>query len=109
MCGVSGRYVFLAATLVLLAAPSAVRTGEAELGAYLASECKSCHQPDGTDRGIPSIVGWKESDFIAAMRGFRSAAQGNPVMHSVAASLSDDEIAALACFFAALRPGEDPQ
>ena len=107
----SGRSFFLAAAVVAafvsLAAPLAVKAGVGELGAYLASECMSCHQPDGGDQGIPSIVGWKESDFIAALRAFQSGVRRNPVMRSVATSLSDDDIAALACFFAALRPMEN--
>ena len=102
-----GLSFFLVAAVILLAAPFATRAGDGELGAYLASECTSCHQPDGRDQGIPPIVGWKESDFIAALWAFQSGVRRNPVMRSVATSLSDDEIAALACFFAALRPREN--
>ena len=107
MRGVGGASFFLVAAIVSLAAPFAVRAGDGALGAYLASECTSCHQPDGRDQGIPSIVGWKEDDFVAAIRAYRSGAGRNPVMRSVATSLSDDDIAALACFFAALRPREN--
>ena len=97
----------IGAVFVLLAEPFVARAGDGELGAYLASECTSCHQLDGRDQGIPSIVGWKEDNFIAAMRAFQSGARRNPVMRSVATSLSDDEIAALACFLAALKPKEN--
>jgi cytochrome c len=109
MCGAGSPSFFLVAAIVLLAAPLAIRAGDSELGAYLASECTSCHQPDGRDQGIPSIIGWKEGDFVAAMRAFQSGKAQNPVMRSVATSLSDDEIAALASFFAALRHGEKLQ
>lgn len=109
MRAIGGTCFFLSAALASLIAPSAVRAGDSEWGAYLASECMTCHQRNGAKDGIPSIVGWKESRFIAAIRAFQFGIRRNPVMRSVATSLSDDEITVLACFFAALESGEEPQ
>lgn len=44
--------------------------GESEYGEYLSSECKTCHQQDGSDQGIPSITLWPEKDFVVAMHAY---------------------------------------
>jgi cytochrome c len=99
-----------AAAVLSLASPVALALADDnELGAYLASECVACHRHDGADLGIPSIVGWRESDFAAALRAYRTGARHNQVMRSVAGTLSDDDVAALAGFFAAMKPKESTQ
>ena len=74
-------------------------SGDAEYGAYLAGECITCHQTDGTDEGIPSIVGWPHDDFVIAMQAYKHGNRVHPVMQLVAGRLSDEEIAALAAHF----------
>ncbi|MDF0600008.1 c-type cytochrome [Psychromarinibacter sp. C21-152] len=75
--------------------------GDAEYGAYLSSECTTCHQAEGGDEGIPSIVYWPEEDFVVAMHAYKSKAREHPVMNMIAGRLNDEEIAALAAYFAA--------
>jgi cytochrome c len=74
--------------------------GDPEYGAYLASECTTCHQADGGNQGIPSIVYWPEEDFVIAMHAYKTRKRANPVMQMVAGRLGDEEIAALAAYFA---------
>ena len=74
----------------------------ARYGRHLAQECTSCHRLDGVDNGIPSIVGWPQDAFIATMQFYRSGARTNPVMISVANSLSDEQLRALAVYFASV-------
>ncbi|MES2969071.1 MAG: c-type cytochrome [Pseudomonadota bacterium] len=76
--------------------------GDPAYGAYLSSECTTCHQTDGTDQGIPSITRWPEVDFIAAMHAYKRKLRPHPVMQMMAGRLSNDEIAALAAYFATL-------
>ena len=45
--------------------------GDREYGEYLSAECKTCHQADGSDAGIPSINNWPEDDFVAAMQAYK--------------------------------------
>ena len=68
--------------------------GDAEYGEYLSSECLTCHQPDGADEGIPSIVYWPEEDFVVAMHAYKQKLRPHPVMQLMAGRLSDEEIAA---------------
>lgn len=76
--------------------------GDAEYGEYLSSECSTCHQRDGTDQGIPAIIGWPEEDFVAAMQAYKVKLRPHPVMQMMAGRLSDEEIAALAAYFATM-------
>ncbi len=73
--------------------------GDPEYGAYLSSECTTCHQRDGTDQGIPSITNWPAEDFVVAMHAYKRKLRPHPVMQMMAGRLSDDEIAALAAYF----------
>jgi cytochrome c len=74
--------------------------GDVEYGAYLAQECLTCHQRSGSDAGIPAITGWPEADFVVAMHAYRRGLRPNAVMQMVAGRLGDEEIAALAAWFA---------
>lgn len=77
--------------------------GDPEFGQYLSSECTTCHQRDGSDAGIPSITSWPEEDFVVAMHAYKRKLRPHPVMQMMAGRLSDEEIAALAAYFAALE------
>lgn len=77
--------------------------GDSAYGEYLSSECVTCHQEDGEDRGIPSITGWPKDDFVIALHAYKSKARPHPVMQMIASRLSDEEIASLAIYFEELR------
>jgi cytochrome subunit of sulfide dehydrogenase len=70
-------------------------------GAQLAATCAACHRLDGHDKGIPSIVGLSEEQFVTVMRAFKSGERSGPIMGTMARSLSNEEIAILARYFAA--------
>ncbi len=76
--------------------------GDAEYGEYLSGECTTCHQAKGGDAGIPSIVLWPEQDFVVAMHAYKNKQRNHPVMQMVAGRLGDEEIAALAAYFASI-------
>lgn len=85
--------------------PTPVAADDAKLSAYgrhLAQECTSCHRIDGVNSGIPSIIGWPTDVFVTTMRYYRDGARTNPVMVSVAGSLNDQQVNALATYFASL-------
>lgn len=73
--------------------------GDPEYGEYLSSECTTCHQTDGDDAGIPSIVQLPIDQFVTAMHAYREKERPNPVMQVITGRLGDEEIAALAAFF----------
>lgn len=77
--------------------------GDPEYGEYLSSECLTCHQRSGADKGIPSITGWMEEDFVLAMHAYKQKLRDHPVMQMMAGRLSEEEIAALAAYFNGLN------
>lgn len=77
--------------------------GDLDFGQYLASECTTCHQRDGSDQGIPAISGWPEEDFVVAMHAYKRHLRPHPVMQMMAGRLSNEEIAALAAYFGQLQ------
>ncbi|TMV09728.1 c-type cytochrome [Ruegeria sediminis] len=77
--------------------------GDHEYGAYLSTECTTCHQIGGDYDGIPVITGWPSEDFVVAMHAYKRQIRPHPVMQMMAGRLSDEEIAALAAYFGALE------
>jgi cytochrome c553 len=82
----------------LIAQPGAAIAGNQ--GRELAAACASCHRPDGHGTAIPSIAGLDETRIVHSMLAYRSADQGNQIMHVVAGALSPEEIATVAHYLA---------
>ncbi|MCB2134824.1 MAG: c-type cytochrome [Rhodobacteraceae bacterium] len=76
--------------------------GDPAYGEYLSGECTTCHQVDGEDEGIPSITAWPAEDFVIALHNYKRKTRPHPVMQMIAGRLNDEEIAALAAYFATL-------
>ena len=72
------------------------------LGRHLAAECTTCHRPaGGGGQAIPDLHGMPEGRIVQALSAYRDRRLPNPVMQTVAARLTNDEITALAAYFAA--------
>ena len=95
----------LGVCLVMLPAHAADEGRAVTYGRHLAQQCTACHRIDGVSQGgIPAIVGWPVEQFTAVLESFKRGERTNAAMVSIAQSLSDDEIAALAAYFGALKP-----
>jgi cytochrome subunit of sulfide dehydrogenase len=89
----------IAVTLVLLGSRVGV-AADADQGAQLAAACAACHGPAGVDQGIPTIAGLDERKIVDAMQAFRRSEALSQVMHAVALSLTDEELASVAEYLA---------
>jgi len=70
-------------------------------GEVLANTCFSCHGTDGNSAGaMPTISGKSEQFIVDQLRAFKTADPDVTVMGRIAKGFSDDEINALAQFFA---------
>lgn len=78
--------------------------GDRELGEYLSAECVTCHQISGRYDGIPVIIGFDPAYFIEVLTDYREHRRENAVMRNIAAKLSNEEMAALAVYFASIQP-----
>jgi cytochrome c553 len=90
-----------ASSAITLAERSFAADADNDQGAQLAAMCAACHRLDGHDKGIPSIIGLSEEQFVIVMEAFKSGERSGPIMRAIARSLSNEEIAILARYFAA--------
>lgn len=77
--------------------------GDPDYGEYLSGECTACHQESGQSSGIPAITQWPQDDFVTAMHAYKDGVRLHPVMQMMAGRLSNEEIAALAAYFASVE------
>ena len=85
------------ASALLLAGPA--QAAEAPPGA---SSCTGCHASTKVaDSVIPRIAGRKAADIATAMREFKSGAWPSTVMGRIAKGFDDQQIDAIAAWFAA--------
>lgn len=103
----STRPIFCLCFLVALGADP-LRAAELGQGAQLAATCAACHPAGKPGAGIPTIAGRDELAIVDAMRRFEASPSPSHVMHAVALSLSDEELAAVARHLAGPAGGGRP-
>lgn len=100
-------FAFVIAAGMAAQTPNAANANEQrEYGEYLAGECTSCHR-DGANETIPPIVGYDLESFIVLMESYKNGERDNQAMVSVAMSLDEEQIKALAVYFASVKPKEN--
>ncbi len=93
------------AGIVANATPGRADPKSLAYGEHLSQQCTACHRRDGSPgRGIPSIVGLEVDYFVTTMKFYQSGARDNQSMVSVAKSLDDEALRALAIYFGSLKP-----
>jgi len=71
-------------------------------GRVLAANCANCHNTNGRSLGgMPALAGRPKEAIVRQMRDFRSGARPATVMHQIAKGYTDQQIEALASYFAA--------
>jgi cytochrome c553 len=99
---------FAATALVLVCGPAIAQ--DRNLGRNLAAQCANCHGTNGSSQGgIPSLAGQGRAYIIAQMSAFKSGQRSGPaatIMHQLAKGYSDEQIAAMADYFSAQKPGK---
>jgi cytochrome c553 len=94
------RWLLGVSLSAILISPGNSAAADASQGGQIAATCASCHDPAGRGKAIPPIAGLDEQGIVKAMLGFRASESPSLVMHAVALSLSDDELAATARYLA---------
>ena len=92
--------------VAMMAVGGAMNLGGADvdLGRYLASDCLTCHRAGPASNTLPDIFGMAEPRFTTLIKAYRNTELPNPVMPNIASRLTDEEIAALASYFAQAKP-----
>lgn len=74
--------------------------------AMLSNACAGCHGTHGASAGpsMPSLAGQNKAFFIDAMKKFKSGERPGTVMSRLAKGYSDEQVVAMAEFFAKQKP-----
>jgi cytochrome c553 len=92
----------LAAWFGMIAASQAA--GDAAAGKTKSARCAACHGANG--QGVPpnpALAGKSEAEQVQALEDYKSGKRANPIMKSMAASLSDKDIEDLAAYYSSLK------
>ena len=74
------------------------------LGKAKAKACAGCHGPNGEGvKPNPALAGKSEEDTVEAMKAYKSGKRANPVMKSMVAPLSDQDMSNLGAYYASLK------
>ena len=98
--------VLAAAALAAGSALAQAPAGDAARGAQKVQMCQGCHGIDGWRTAfpevysVPKIAGQHPAYLEAALKAYRSGDRSHPSMKAIAASLSDQDIANLAAYYA---------
>ncbi len=105
----AATFAIVLAALGTGAAPAEEAGSLLAYGRHLAQECAGCHANQAAaPGGIPIIAGKPATELSELLRSFREGRRTNPVMVSVAKSLDERQIAALAAYFSSLAPAAIP-
>jgi cytochrome c553 len=87
-------------------AAAAAPAGDPNKGAQRVAMCQGCHGIPGWRTAfpevyrVPKLSGQNPAYIVAALKEYKSGDRGHPTMRAIAASLSDDDMANLAAYFA---------
>ena len=98
------RMLLTAGVVALLGIGNAQAAGDIQAGKAKAAGCAGCHGANG--QGVapnPALTGKNEDQLIQAMTEYKSGKRNNTVMKAMVSSLSDQDMANLAAYFASLK------
>jgi cytochrome c553 len=103
--------IALVSTLLLLLAVTA-QAGDAERGKVLSDTCMGCHGIPGYRNAypmyrVPKLGGQSEEYLVIALQSYRSGARQHPTMRAQGDSLSDEDMADIAAYFASQGEPEE--
>jgi cytochrome c553 len=93
----------IALGIVSLAMPASA--GDAAAGRRKALQCQTCHGLDGLSKlpDAPHLTGQPEFYLIKSMNDYRKGARKHDMMTLVVKDLTDEDIADLAAYYAAIE------
>jgi cytochrome c553 len=96
--------------LLLLVADPAYAAGNVATGRQKALQCQTCHGLDGLSKlpEAPNLGGQPESYLVKSLNDFRKGVRKDDMMSLVVQQLSDQDVADLAAFYAAIEMTPKP-
>ena len=98
------RELFLVLAAISACSIPAQAAGDAIAGKKKAAMCAVCHGKDGiaTLPDAPNLAGQKETYLVRSLTAYKTGERKNEQMSVVAPSLSDEDIANLAAYYASI-------
>ena len=70
----------------------------------MAASCSACHGTSGIAQpGMDSLAGMAKDEFVKKMMDFKTGKKPATLMHQLSKGYSDEQLQALAAYFAALK------
>ena len=97
------KIVIAVATTVLMA--SHAFAGDVAAGKAKSAMCAGCHGPAGVSMMpmYPNLAGQKEAYIVKQLKAFKAGTRKDPIMGSMAAPLTDADVANLAAYFSSQK------
>ena len=91
--------------LGLAVATSAVEAANIQAGKQAANSCASCHGSNGISpiENYPNLAGQKAAYLEKQMVDFKSKSRVDPIMNSMVAGLTEQQIKDIAAYYASLK------
>jgi cytochrome c553 len=86
-------------------ASSVAVAGDAAAGKAKAESCVSCHGMGGrsTNPNNPNLAGQKKNYLVKALKAYRSGDRKDPMMNTLTAGLTDDDIENIAEYYSSQK------
>jgi cytochrome c553 len=97
------RPAIAAIAVAALVASDTAHAQDLEYGRHLANECRTCHRSAADTSAIPNIFGMAAPRLATLLRAYREKKLPNEVMQNIAGRLKDEDIDALATYFAVTK------
>lgn len=100
------RWLFLAGLPLIFSAHTAHATSIYAGQARAAAVCSQCHgiRTPSNDSVFPTLAG-RDADYLkTALEQYRDKTRKSDIMNAIAGSLTDDDIANVAAYYARLKP-----
>ena len=99
------KHLIIPAVLAAAAPFAAIAQGaDPNMGRNVAANCANCHGTNGASvGGMPSLAGRQAAELLQTMREFRDGKRPATIMHQLAKGYSDEQIVAIAGYFAAQK------
>ena len=103
----SMRGLILGLAALVVTSPFAQAAGDSTAGRTVMVKCQSCHGKDGLAPGywgVPNIAGQKQDYLVRSLKAYKAGERKvGPMMFAVVKSLSDEDMANVAAYYAAIK------
>ena len=97
--------LILGLAALVVTSPFAQAAGDSIAGGKVMVQCQSCHGKDGIGKlsYTPNISGQKYEYLVHSLMAYKAGERKSKMMSSVVKNLSDEDIANVAAYYAAIK------